>query len=291
MTDWTSKEDLGELCPVTVRGDKGKITNNDEKYDVSFYETVSVEVMPDDFSKDLSEYDYIMITANPDEATDGWWTTYDFFYPNFGSNFVFDMFAYHEATDLYGNVLDITSGAVWDRDSNVNGTIPLWYPTVTTTERHRGTHFEIEDDLDDLSAITLARLNNEKYYRNMPTLFILADDTSDHDLTGDYSWITETFMIEFDFNVTVSTTDGSTTQVNFTAECDYNFQIELDADKLYFITTESWDTLLGNFEMFFELSLATHITCTTVKAGRGTIPGRYFGTDYTFTSLQTLASA
>lgn len=291
MTDWTSKENLAELCPVTVRGDKGEITSIDERYDITFYEIVSTEVMPADFDKDLSEYDYVMITVNPDEATDGFWTTYDYFYPNFGDNFIYDMFAYHEATDLYGNVLDIDSGAVWDRAVDVNGTIPLWYPTVTITERHQGRYFAIEDDIADLSAKTLAKLNNEKYYRSMPTLFSLTDDTCTHGLSGEYEWISETFAIEFDFNVTISTTDGELTQVNFTAECDYDFLLEYDADKMYFVTTESWNTFYGNFNMFFEIFMASNITCDSVKAGRVVIPGRFFGTDYTFTSLQTLAEA
>jgi hypothetical protein len=291
LTDYTSKEDLGELCPVTVYGDKGEITETEHIYDITYYETVSTEVMPDDFDKDLSEYDYIIIRVNPDEATDGYWTTYDYLYDNLGSNRDFYLFGYHEATDLYGNVLNVVEGTVWDRATDTNGTIPIWFPTVTKTELHRGSHFTIEDDLADLSQTTLDRLWNEKYYRNMPTLFSLADDITDHDKTGDYAMNTETFAIEFDFNTTISTVDGEVTQVNFTADCDYSFLIEIDADKLYFTTTESWDTLYGNFEMFFEIFMASNITCDTVKAGRVVIPDRFFGTDYTFTSLQTLASA
>lgn len=291
MTDWTSKEDLGELCPITVRGDKGKITNNEERYDITFYETVSTEVMPDDFSKDLSEYDYIMITVNPDEATDGYWTTYDYLFKNSGGNFDFTMYAYHEATDLYGLPLNVVGGTAWDLATDTNGTIALWYPTVTKLELHRGSHFDIEDDLDDLSQTTLDKLWNEKYYRSMPTLFTLTDDTTDHDKTGDYATITETFAIEFDFNTTISTVDGNAAQVNFTADCNVDFLVEFDADKIYFVTTESWNTLYENFEMFFEISTAVNITGATVKAGRVVIPNRFFGTSYTFTSLQTLATA
>lgn len=291
MTDWTSKEDLGELCPITVRGDKGKITNNEERYDITFYETVSTEVMPDDFSKDLSEYDYIMITVNPDEATDGYWTTYDYLFKNSGGNFDFTMYAYHEATDLYGLPLNIADGTAWDLATDTNGTIALWYPTVTKLELHRGSHFDIEDDLDDLSQTTLDKLWNEKYYRSMPTLFTLTDDTTDHDKTGDYAMITETFAIEFDFNTTISTVDGNAAQVNFTADCNVDFLVEFDADKIYFVTTESWNTLYENFEMFFEISMAVNITGVTVKAGRVVIPNRFFGTSYTFTSLQALATA
>ena len=125
----------------------------------------------------------------------------------------------------------------------------------------------------------------------MPTLFSLADDIADHDKTGDYAMITETFAIELDFNDTISTVDGEATQVNFTADCDYSFLIEIDGNKLYFITTESWDTLYGNFEMYFEIFTGYNITCDTVKAGRIVIPDRFFGTGYTFSSLQTLATA
>lgn len=289
MTDWTSKEDLGELCPVTVRGDKGKITETEHIYDVTYYEIVSTEVMPDDFSKDLSEYKYVMFTINPDEATDGYWTTYDYVFPNMENNFDFDLFGYHEATDLYGNVLNIMGGDEWDKAANINGTIQLWFPSVTKTELHRGTHFDITDDLADLSQKTLDKVWNEKYYRNMPTLFSLTDDTTDHTKSGDYAMITETFAIEFDFNVSISTVDGNAAQVNFTADCDFDFLIEIDADKLYFVTTESWGTLLGNFEIFFEVFTAVNITCDSVKAGRVIIPNRFFGTSYTFTSLQTLA--
>ena len=291
MTDYTSTEDLGELCPVTVRGDKGEITETEHIYDITYYEIVSTEVMPADFDEDLSEYDYIIITPNPDEATDGYWTTYDYLFANLGRNRNFYLSGYHEATDLYGIPLNIVDGTAWDLATDTNGTIPIWFPTVTKTELHRGKYFTVEDDLADLSQTTLDRLWNEKYYRNMPTLFTLADDVADHDKTGDYAMITETFAIEFDFNETISTVDGEVTQVNFTAECDYSFLIEIDADKLYFITTESWDTLYGNFEMFFEVSMHYNISVSTVKAGRVVIPDRFFGTSYTFTSLQTLATA
>ena len=296
MTDWTSKENLGELCPVTVYGDKGEITNIDERYDITFYEIIKTEVMPNDFDEDLSEHDYVMIRPNPDEATDGYWTTYDYFYPNMGNNFVFDMYAYHEATDLYGNVLNVVGGGAINLTYDVHGveagnyTIPLWYPTVTKTELHQGRYFAIEDDIADLSAKTLTKLYNERWYRSMPTLYSLADDTCTHGLSGDYEWISETFAIEFIFNDTISTTDAAATQVNFTATCDYDFIVDYDDATMYFITTESWNTLNGNFEMLFEVTTADDITINSIKAGRIVIPGRFLGTDYTFTSLQTLAS-
>ena len=292
MTDFTSKEDLGELCPITVYGDKGEITETEHIYDITYYEKVSTEVMPDDFDKDLSEYEYTIIRVNPDEATDGWWTVYDYLFKNDGVNYDYSLYAYHEATDLYGNVLNVVGGGAWDRAADGNYTIPIWYPTVTTTERHRGNYFAITDDLDDLSATTLAKLNNEKYYRSMPTLFSLADDIADHTKTGDFGMTTETFAIEFDFNTTISSVDGNVCQVNFSADCDIGFIIEIDDDALYFITTESWNTLNGNFEMSFEITSNANITCETVKLGRITIPNRFFADPGTvFTSLETIASA
>ena len=290
MTDWTSREDLGELCPITVYGDKGEITETEHIYDITYYETVSTEVMPNDFDKDLSKYEYILIRTNPDEATDGWWTLDDYLFKNDFKNYDYPLYAYHEATDLYGNVLDVVGGDEWDKAADGNYSIPLWYPTVTTTERHRGTYFDVTDDLADLSQTTLDKINNEKYYRCMPTLFSLADDVADHTKIGDYAMITETFAIEIDFNVTISSVDGAATQVNFTADCDYDFLIEIDDDALYFIATESWNTINGNFEMNFEITTAANITCSSVKAGRIGLPNRFFNDAGTvFTSLQTLA--
>jgi len=290
MTDWTSREDLGKLCPITVYGDKGEITETEHIYDITYYETVSTEVMPDDFSKDLSEYEYILIRTNPDEATDGWWTTYDYLFKNDFKNYDYSLYSYHEATDLYGNVLNVVGGDEWDKAADGNYSIPLWYPTVTTTERHRGPYFDVTDDLADLSQTTLDKINNEKYYRCMPTLFSLADDTADHTKIGDYAMITETFAIEFDFNATISSVDGNVCQVNFTANCDYDFLIEIDDDALYFITTESWNTINGNFEMNFEITLGANITGSSVKGGRIALPNRFFSDAGTvFTSMQTLA--
>lgn len=292
MTDWTSRQNLGELCPITVLGDKGEITETEHIYDITYYETVSTEVMPNDFSKDLSEYEYIIIRTNPDEATDGWWTLDDYLFKNDFKNYDYPLYAYHEATDLYGNVLNVVGGGAWDRAADGNYSIPIWYPTVTKTEVYRGTHFEITDDLDELSQTTLDKLWNEKYYRDMPTLFSLADDIADHTKIGDYAMITETFAIEFDFNATISSVDGNALQVNFTADCDVDFLIEIDDDALYFITTESWNIINGNFEMFFEITTNVNITCTTVKLGRILLPNRFFNDAGTvFTSLETIASA
>jgi hypothetical protein len=292
ITDWTSKQDLGELCPFTLYGDKGKITETEHIYDITYYETVSTEVMPDDFSKDLSEYEYIAIRPNPDEATDGWWTVYDYLFKNDFKNYDYSLYAYHEATDLYGNVLNIVGGGAWDRAADGNYTIPIWYPTVTKTEVYRGPHFEITDDLADLSQTTLDKLWNEKYYRDMPTLFSLADDVADHTKIGDYAMITETFAIEFDFNATISSVDENVCQVNFTADCDFDFLIEIDDDALYFITTESWNVINSNFEMNFEITTNANITCETVKLGRIVLPNRFFNDPGTvFTSLETIASA
>lgn len=291
ITDWTSKEGLGELCPFTMYGDKGQITEVEHRYDLTYYETISTEVMPNDFSKDISEYDYIIIRPNPDEATDGYWTTYDYLFANLGKNYDFRLFAYHETDDVFGLPINVADGTAWDLATNTNGTISLWFPTVDEDELHQGTHFLIEDDLDDLSQATLDHLYNQKYYRCEPTLFTLTDDTADHTKTGDYAMTTETFAIEFDFNVTISMVDGEATQVNFTADCDVDFLIEIYADKLYFVTTESWNTLYYNFEMFFEVFTAVNITCDNVNAGRVIIPNRFFGADSTFTSDQTLATA
>jgi len=296
ITDFTSREILDELCHITVHGNDVDIDDTDEKYDITNYEVIVTTKDPADFDEDLSDYDHIRIRVSPDESATQYWTTYDYWFSNLGNNYHFDMYAYHEATDLYGNVLDITSGSAWDLQmqnggdggtGGINGTIPVWFPTVTKTELHLGDHYGIETDLADCSQTTLERLWDEKWWRSMPTLYSDAVDVADHDYAGTYEWITEAFAIKFDFNETLVLTDGDVDQVNITVECDYETSIEYTGTYIYIITTESWDTISGNFELNFEIDLAGGINCTDVYLGRISIPNRDL-TGSSFGSLQTI---
>ena len=287
--DWTDSEILDEVCPVEIYGNDKNIDTIEAKYDISNYEIAVSECYPDKVKADLSEYTHIMIRMNPDEATDGLWTTYDHFYPNYNQNFNYYLNAYHEATDIYGAVRDQESSADWD-GLTANVTVPVWYPPSTTTEPHYGTGWKISDtDFDDLTTIQLARLYNERWHRNMPTLFSLADDTADHSKTsGDYMTITETSAIEIIFNTTISNTDGADTQVNFTADCDIDYFVEQDGTTIYIVFGETWDCYnTGVFVTNFEVACAVNITGVTVKIGRIVIPDRNFA-GYTFASLETL---
>ena len=247
------------------------------------------ESYPEKVEVDLSEYTDIMIRMNPDEATDGFWTTYDYFYPNSEKNFNYYLFAYHEATDIHGAVRNQESSADWD-GLTANVTVPVWYHIETTTEPHYGTGWKMSStDFDDLTTIQLERLYNERYHRNMPTLFSLADDTADHSKTsGDYMTITETSAIEIVFNTTISNTDGAATQVNFSADCDIDHFVEQDGTRMFVVFGETWDCYnMGIFVTNFEVDCAVNITGATVKIGRIVIPNRNFA-GYTFTSLETL---
>jgi len=289
INDWTDRETLNELCPIEIWGNDKNIDTIEDIYDISNYEIAVSECYPEKVKDDLSEYTHIMIRVNPDEATDGYWTTYDYFYPNYNQNFNYYLNAYHEATDIYGAVRDQESCADWD-GLTANVTVPVWYPISTITEPHYGTGWEISDtDFDDLTTIQLARLYNERYHRNMPTLFSLADDTADHSKTsGDYMTITETSAIEIVFNTTISNIDGNADQVNFTADCDIDHFVEQDGTALYIVFGESWDCYnTGIFVTNFEVACAVNITGVTVKIGRIVIPNRNFA-GYTFTSLETL---
>lgn len=290
MTDWTSDEDLGELCSVTVYGDKGDIENIEERYDITFYETVSTDVMPADFDKDLSEYDYIMIKVNPNEGAEGYWSLYDYWYRNSGNNFVYNMFAYHEAEAVYGNVLNVIGGGVFDLATAGNYSIPAWFPSIDDSELHRGTHFRIEDALADLSISTINRLENQRFYRSMPTIYEESVDVADHTKIGDYEWITETFAIKFTANNSINATDGDTGQLNITAtECEYDFLMESDSTHIYFIVTESWDTIEENFEALFDISFGHLMALSAIDLGRIEILSHSFsGAGVTFTSYETI---
>lgn len=262
ITDWTDGEILDELCPVEIWGNDKDIETTEDIYDITNYELAVSECYPDKVKDDLSEYSHIIIRVNPDEATDGFWTLYDLFYSNMYQNFEYNIFAYHEATDIYGAVRNQESSADWD-GKTANVTIPVWFPICTTAEPHYGTGWEISaTDFDDLTANQLARLYNERYHRSMPTLFSLADDTADHLKTsGDYMLITETSAIEITFNETISNVDGNQHQVNITADCDIDHFVEQDGTAIYIVFGESWDCYdVGTFITDFEVECAVNIT-------------------------------
>jgi len=292
LTDWTSGENLNALCPVTILGNKVSLSDPNEIYDLSNYESVVTAKYPEDISEDLTEYDYVIIIVNPNEATDGYWTRdYHLFQIN-GVNQDFYLYAYHESTDIYGNILDRDSGTAWTGAADGNYTTFLWFPAHTESELHQGTDWSISEELSELSSTTLEKLYNEKYWRCQPVIFDMNDDQADHERSGDYATITETSAIKFDFNDTIGSST-SVTAVNITVTCDIDFQIEYgsgaDTDKLYIVFTETWDTLDGPMYFDFEISMGANITCSNVYAGRITIPGRYFNdVAPTFTSLQTI---
>jgi len=292
--DWTSGENLEELCPISILGNKVDIEDPNEAYDETNYESVVTEKYPEDISVDLSEYEYVIFRLNPDEATDGYWTLSDSVRKISGVNQAFDFYACHESTDIYGNLLETASGTVWDGSDSNNISVFLWFPDTTTTEYHweSGGKWQYNDPWDELSTATIAKLQNEKYWRCQPTNFDLSDDQADHERTGDYLTITETSAIKLDFNDTIGAST-SVTGLNITVDCDIDFLVEYgagsDNDKLFIVFTETWDIYNGVFNFNFEIELGTNLTLSNAYAGRITIPGRTFNdVAPTFTSLQTL---
>lgn len=289
--DWTSNENLNETCPIGILVNDKTLTEPDEIYDISNYKSLVTEEYPEVIKEDLSSYDYAIFITNPDEATDGYWTL-DHKVVELEGNSDFILYAKHESTDIYGNILDRDSGTEWAGATNGNFSTFLWFPYVTTTEYHQGPKWDIYDEIADLSATTLKKLKNENEWRCQPTIFDLTVDQADHDRTGDYLLITETSALEFDFNDTIGASD-SVTGLNITVDCDINYMVEYgagsNADKLYIVFTETWDCVNGDFTLDFDITMGANLTASNVKAGRISILGRYFNdVAPTFTSLQTL---
>lgn len=297
VTDSASDENLEKLCPVTILVNDKAITEANEIFDLTYYKSLVTAKKPEDINNlklDLSSYDYAILITNPNEATEGYWAR-DYRVYALSGNTEFTFRAKHESTDIFGNILDITSGTAWTGALGGNFSGFLWFPTSTATERHwkEGGNWAISDDAwADLSTATQEKIDNEKFWRVRPTLFDMNDDQADHKRTGDYLLITETTALEFDFNVTIGAST-SVTGLNITVDCDTSCLVEYGAgannDKIYIPFTETWDTVNGVFYFNFELSLGVNISCSNVKVGTITIPGRYFNdVTPTFTSLQTL---
>ena len=290
LTDHTSLEILDKLCKVSILGNKEPL-DADEIYNENFYESVVTEKYPEDIKNlDLSEYDQIIVRVNPNEATDGFYTLADHCFQINGFNQNFNLYAYHESTDIYGNILDRTSGTAWDGATSGNYSTTVFFPFDTATERHweENGDWVYNAAWADYSSTTQDYIDNERYWRSQPTIFSLADDQADHTRSGDYVDITELSTLKFEFNATIGAST-STTAVNITFDCDIDYQTEILNDSLYVNFLENWDCFeTGTFNLNFEVSLGTHITAN-VYIGRTLIPGRFFNeVTPTFTSLQTL---
>ena len=289
LTDHTSLEKLDKLCKVSILGNKEAL-DADEIYNEAFYESVVTEAYPENIAEDLSEYTYVIVRVNPDEATDGFWTLADHVYQINEVNRNFNLYAYHESTDIYGNILDRTSGTPWDGATSGNYSTTVFFPFDTATERHweENGDWEYNAAWADLSSNTQDYIDNERWYRSQPKIFSLADDQADHTRTGDYVDTTELSTLKFEFNATIGSST-STTAVNITFDCDIDYQAEILNDSLYVNFLENWDCYsTGTFNLNFEVSLGTHIIAN-VYIGRTLIPGRFFNeVTPTFTSLQTL---
>ncbi|MFX1239157.1 MAG: hypothetical protein ACFE8P_15755, partial [Promethearchaeota archaeon] len=143
----------------------------------------------------------------------------------------------------------------------------------STSNIHVGTNWAMEsDDFDELSASEKAKYYDEKNWRCQAPLYDPNDDL-EKEADDDLECLTEAFAIELDFNASVSTTNGATTQINLTlADSKEPIEIVFSGDKIYLIFYETIDFEAGDYTFDLEIEFGSEIHLDNAKTGRIAVP-------------------
>lgn len=273
-------EDVSNFVEINVWTPKSDATFDDEEdyYTMSKYEETKSSVNADDVSIDLSLYTAVWIEIDPDGETV---FENDFHYIA-GVNSDHSFFVYDLSTDVNFNILDedtmavITCGDL-DMSGGYVAVVDVPHATETANQLHVGTNWEMEQaDFDDLTANEKAFYYDEKNWACQCPTYDPAEDL-EKDFDKDLEKLTEAFALMFDFNGTISTTDGDANQVNTTVSSDYPVEVIVSGDKIYFIWYETIDFEDGAYSVYFDMDTNPVTTTGTVHlddvdSGRIVVP-------------------
>lgn len=273
---YPNEEDITAHCHLsiwTVKSDDVPLTG-DEIRTLSHYEENIKEKDAEDISIDLSGETYVYVEVNP--VGDQYWANnYHLIYG--GVNKEYTVYAYHQASDVEGTVLDGTTMDEWDKSSDLtHGEVILDVPRNSTLELYKGGDFKISDtDYAALTTSEQAKYRDQRRNRcEAPTYDPLLD--LDKDGVNDLEVVSNVFGIEYTFNDTVSLVDGAVTQVNFTILDTNDIQppikVVYSATKIYCLFTQVIDFQNGAYTFNFEIALASNISCSAVKSVRVPVP-------------------
>jgi hypothetical protein len=292
LIDYVNGEDVSDFVEVSLwtPKDDTEFDEYDDVFTMSNYEETEASKDADDVSIDLSEYAYVWVEIDPD-AEVYYASTWILISGNAARTF----YVYHQASDVDIAVLDTSTMDEWDKSTAAIIKTILDVPHASALELHYGDNWDIStEDYADMTAAEIAEMKDQKYFRcEAPTYDPLVDDEKEYD--DGLERLTNAFAIEFDFNDTISLTDGSVTQVNFTlrddaypGSSDAPIEIVFSGDKIYVIFHEVIKFTTGAYSLDFDIATAANITCSTVKTGRIVVP-RDDDNLGTFTALSTAA--
>jgi len=229
----------------------------------------------DDVSLDISDYLYVWVEIDPDNNT--------LFSSNWhllsGNNEAYKFEVLDQSTDVKFNLFDRDTLAVitvtdYATDGNYTMLFDIPHYTTTAGELHADTSdWDIDSDKwDDFDAEDKAEYYDEKYFAGQYPTYILTDD-DEKDYDDPLEQLTDALAFKMIFNDSVSTTDGSATQVNCTfLDTLDDIEIIIDGANIWFVFYEAV-TFTGGAETFdFELKFGADITLSDIDSGRIAVP-------------------
>jgi hypothetical protein len=240
----------------------------------NFEEEVKSKDM-DDVSIDISDYLYVWVEIDPDAqglfATE--WILLS------GVNADYQFMLKDQSTDVNFNMLDrdtldeITV-ASYATDGNYSILFDCPHYTTTANQLHANTDdWDMDDEKwDELDADDKLEYYDESNWAGQYPIYIMTDD-DEKDYDEPLEQLTDALAFKMIFNTTVSTTDGSATQVNCTIpDSNENIEVIVDGVNIWFVYYEAVTFEGGANSFTFDLEFGADIEISDVDSGRVEVP-------------------
>lgn len=269
-------EDVSEWVKISIWIPEDETDMEYEDYFkiANFEEKISSD-NAEDVSLDISGYKFVWLETDPDDES--LFATH--WYLLSGHNADYQLEVLDLTTDVNFNLFDrdtLDEINVTDFQTNGNNTLIFDCPhdTRTALQLHANTNDWVMDthkwaDLDESDRLDYY---NEKYFGGQYPIYVLTDD-AEQEYDDPLEQLTNAFAFKVIFNTTVSTTDGSGTQVNCTiTDPSEDIEVIIDGVNIWFVFYEAVTFVNGVQTFDFSIQFGENITLSDIDSGRLDVP-------------------
>lgn len=269
-------EDVSDFIELSIwiPEDEDKIEDADDIFTMALFEEEESSKDAEDISIDLREVSYAWVEIDPDAESvfETHWILI-----TGGVNREYVIHGIHLSSDVNFNIqvrdtLASVTVASYQTDNNL--TVIMDVDHYNTA----GIHANSDDwDVDDDDWVDMTTEEKEEYYdeagfRSQEPLYSPHDDL-EKDFDEPLEQMTDGLALRFIFNGSVSTTDGSATQVNFTVNNeDLPIEVVFNGVNIDLIWYKGIDFLSGAYTFDIEIQFGDNITLSDVDSGRIVVP-------------------
>lgn len=269
-------EDVSDFVEISIwiPEDEDKIEDFEDVFTMSLFEEEESSKDADDVSIDLREVSYAWVEVDPD--AESVFET-DWILLTGGTNKDYILFAKDLSSDLNFNIhvrdtLASVTVANYQTDNNLTVVMDVDHYTVANIHANTDDWDVDDDDWADMTTSEREEYYDEAKFRSQETLYSPHDDL-EKDYDDPLEQMTNGLCLRFIFNGSVSTTDGSATQVNFTVnDSDLPIEVIFNGVNVDLIWYEGIDFLDGAYTFDVEIQYGADIKLSDVDSGRIVVP-------------------